>query len=186
MSCRHVITSGRRYNSLSQREAVQRNPLHLPCNLPSVPGAGFRWLRPPRPPSPPPLYRVPVIRTGLFNRHTASERGENSWVQAGAGPGESWGTAGGPRCSFHAHYRHSSCAEEEEEKKKKKRGCWVHNNISAELWGFLRVTPPLAACSVCGNQWVISCFVSSQAGNGAQRKCIKIYFYSHWNSLLAL
>lgn len=131
MSCRHVITSGRRYNSLSQREAVQRNPLHLLVICRQCPAQASGDCDPPRPPSPPPLYRVPVIRTGLFNRHTASERGENSWVQAGAGPGESWGTAGGPRCSFHAHYRHSSCAEEEEKKKKtrllgaQQYKCWV-------------------------------------------------------------
>lgn len=71
-----------------------------------------------------PVNGVPLIRTGLFiscvrsSVAGAAERGQVS------GPCEGSGTAGGPRCSFHARYGRSGSAGN--------RGCRVHDNASAE------------------------------------------------------
>lgn len=71
-----------------------------------------------------PVNGVPLIRTGLFiSRARSSVAGTAERGQV-SGPCEDPGTAGGPRCSFHACYGHGGAAEN--------RGCGVHANITAE------------------------------------------------------
>lgn len=71
-----------------------------------------------------PVNGVPLIRTGLFiSRVRSSVAGAAEHGQV-SGPYEGLGTAGGPRCSFHACYGGSGSAEN--------RGCRVQNNRTAE------------------------------------------------------
>lgn len=71
-----------------------------------------------------PVNGVPVIRTGLFISHMRSSVAGTAERRQVSGPCEGSGTAGRPRRSFHAHYRHTGSVE--------KGGRWVHDNITAE------------------------------------------------------